>query len=267
MKLSIQVCITCLLFCMPCVGAEMDKEAFFKKYPQHTYQDIIIHNQLVSFGTVFCEPRYNVIRPILDLFERPFSVLDLGAAQGYFSYSISRDYPHSFCVMIDANVPLFSYSQHGDMLFDLCKLNAHLDNICYLNKTITLPDLVFLNQNEHFDVIIAFLVVHLMYTDLKDQIQVIENLLDLGDNLILEVANNVAVPFTDYVKTLSKTMECLYLGEVKRRKNPDSLATGKLFWFKKSKPHYINHEEEDHMIGLKKETFLQLNGVYPENVR
>jgi hypothetical protein len=258
--------LSCLLYTIPCFGAEMDAEIFFKKYSSPIYQDIIIHNQVVSSGTDLCAPRYDLIKPILDLYRRPFTVLDLGAAQGYFSFSIAHDYPHSSCVMIDANTSFYSYSRHGDMLYDLCLLNRHLDNICYLNKSITLPDLIFLNRNEHFDVVFALLVVHLMYDNLNTQKKVIEQLLRLGDNVILEVANDVDVVLTAYVESLSKRIECQYLGEVRRHKNPDSFSTGKLFWFKmRTSELDIDYIRKDRMIGLKKHTFLQLNGVYPSS--
>lgn len=244
------------------VNAETPLELFLDKYPGPIYQDIVIGNDIYPIGTDQCDTRYELIKPILDLYTQPFSVLDLGAAQGYFSFRTAHDYPQSSCTMIEANNTSY-YAHHGDMLYDLCQLNGHLNNIFYLHKRMDLSDLAFLNQKEHFDVVIAFLVVHLMHDNLQEQIKIIESLLTLGENLILEVANDVAVVHSAYLEFLSHSLDCQYLGEVKRHKDPISQSTGKLFWFKR-KTFQPTMERKD--ILIQKETFLHLGGVYPNDV-
>lgn len=249
----------CLFTLFSCFGAEeMNLENFLKKYSLPIYQDIIYHNQVISQGTDICDTRFEIIRPILDMYQRPFKLLDLGAAQGYFSFRTAREYPESFCVMIEANTSYHAYTKHGDMLYDLCLLNSDLKNICYLNKSMNLSSLSFLSTHEHFDVVLALLVIHLMYENLSDQMKVIEHLFSLGDNIILEVANEVAVPLTRYVESLSHKIECEYLGEVKRHHNSLSTSTGKLFWFKRNNP------SASHSQMLSNKVFVQLNGVYPK---
>lgn len=245
-----------------CFCGEMTKESFLQKYSHQIYQDVLVKNQIIAIGTDYCAIRYDLIKPILDMYDKDFSILDLGAAQGYFSFSIAQDFPQSSCVMIESNNTSY-YANHGDMLFDLCILNNHLQNIYYLNKRVNLSDLSYLNEHEHFDVIIAFLVVHLMEESLQEQINIIENLLILGDNLILEVANDVGVIHTSYVEFLSEKLDCQYLGEVKRHKDPRSTSTGKLFWFR-TKKSPINDSLKKHPP-IMRETFLQLNGIYPIN--
>ena len=151
-------------------------DLFSQKYSDPIYQDIVIQDTIYPIGSDYCEPRYKLIQPILDLYEGSFSVLDLGAAQGYFSFRIAHDYPQTLTVMVEANYTSY-YAHHGDMLYDLCLLNSHLPNIIYLNRRMDLSDLSFLNANEHFDVIIAFLVVHLMEDTLKKQIEILDSLL------------------------------------------------------------------------------------------
>lgn len=251
-----------LLFSSYCLYAEqIDIETFFKKYPLPIYQDIIIQGKVVSQGTDLCAQRFELIRPILELYDKDFKVLDLGSAQGYFSFRTAREYPHSFCVMVDANTTsYYAYAKHGDILYDLCLLNSDLKNICYLNKALTINDLTYLNQNEHFDVIFGLLVVHLMYDNLASQVQVIHQLLSLGDNVILEVANEVAIPLTQYVESLSTKIECEYLGEVKRHYDTKSTSTGKLFWFKKYQTASKNSQK------MQEKIFHHLNKVYPVDV-
>jgi hypothetical protein len=257
---SLFLAISCLQAETPLSSFENEGllDSFLCQFPGSIYQDIVIGEKIYPIGTDLCEPRYELIRPILDLYDRPFSLFDLGAAQGYFSFRIAHDYPHSSCVMAEANDTSY-YSRHGDMLYDLCLKNHDLKNISFLNRKMDLSDLSFLNQREHFDVVIAFLVVHLMHERLQEQIKIIESLLDLGENLILEVANDVNVTHTSYVEFLSQSFDCQYLGEVKRHKDQASGSTGKLFWFKQNRSFLKRCSN----IGIQQETFTHLNGVYP----
>lgn len=255
--------ISFLFFATSLKGAEMDLNSFLQKYPGPIYQDIVIGSEIHQIGTDQCEPRYQLIKPVFEQLNRPFSLLDLGAAQGYFSIRVANDFPHSSCVMIEANNTSY-YARHGDMLYDICLMNSHLKNICYLDKRMDINDLIYLNNKEHFDVVIAFLVVHLMHETLKEQIKIIECLLNLGDNLILEVANDVGVVHTSYVEYLSQSLDCQYLGEVKRHKDPISQSTGKLFWFKRKTSSSTKEKEKSPYQRIKKETFNRLNGKYPD---
>lgn len=257
MKKINKACLSILLFSTG-LNAVTAVDPFLDKYPGLIYQDLIIGKNIYPIGTDVCQSRYELLKPILNQLDRSFSLLDLGAAQGYFSFRVANDYPSSSCVMIEANNTSY-YTHHGDMLYDLCQLNPELKNIFYIQNRVNLSDLSYLNQNEHFDVVIAFLVVHLMEKTLKEQAKIIEVLLELGDNLILEVANDVGVIHTTYVEYLSHKIECEYLGEVNRHKKPSSKSTGKLFWFKKtpSQPKTTN------AFPIQRETFIQLGGVYP----
>ncbi len=237
------------------LDAEMPLDSFLSQFPGPIYQDVVIGKEIYPIGTDLCEPRYDLIKPILDFYDCPFSLFDLGAAQGYFSFRIARDYPHSTCVMAEANDTSY-YSRHGDMLYDLCLKNSDLNNIFYLNKRMNLSDLSFLNQKEHFDFVIAFLVVHLMHEKLQEQIKIINTLLALGDNLIIEIANDVSVVHTAYVEYLSQLLGGQYLGDVKRHKDQASQSTGKLFWFKQNRSSLSRN-------AIQLETFSYLNGVYP----
>lgn len=245
------------------LNAESPLDSFLNKYSDPIYQDIVINNDIFPIGSDYCEPRYHLFKPILDLYSGSFSVLDLGAAQGYFSFRMAHDYPKSSIVMVESNNTAY-YAHHGDMLYDLCLFNAHLPNIIYLNKRMDVADLTFLNAHEHFDVIIAFLVVHLMEDSLKKQAEILNSLLSLSDNLILEVANDVGVTHSAYVEYLCESLNGEYLGEVKRHKDPHSESTGKLFWFKSKKLRNTTAPTLP-FIAIQKETFLHLNGLYPTN--
>lgn len=237
--------------------AEELTDAFLKKYPL-TYQDICIQNQIIASGTDICDERLHLIRPVLDQYKRPVAVLDIGAAQGYFAFNIAYNYPDSCCVMIDTNTDY--YPNHGDMLLELCQLNKGLRNIYYLNKKLTLEDFSFLNSQEHFDLVLAFLVIHQIEDSLNKQIKLTQELLKLGDNVIIEVANDVNIPLASYIEYLSSKFDCTDLGEVRRHKDPNCPCSGRLFWFKTKE---IDHSEKRN-YKIKNSTFLNMNGLYPK---
>jgi len=239
------------------LSANSAVDSFLQKY-QLIYQDLVINNQIYPVGTDICNTRYELVKPILNQYNRPFTLLDLGAAQGYFSLRIASEYPHSTCVMIEANNTSY-YAHHGDMLYDLCQMNPQLDNIYYLQKRVDIEDLQFVKQKQHFDIVLAFLVVHLMHDQLDEQIKILNSLLEIGDNLIIEVANDVHISHTNYVEFLSHKLGAVFLGELRRHKDPKSTSTGKFYWFK-SRDFKIDNVPRS---GIQSEIFKKLNGVYP----
>ena len=49
------------------------------------YQDLWINGEILSKGCgPDCPSRYETLRPLLNAFKRPFSVLEIGANNGYF---------------------------------------------------------------------------------------------------------------------------------------------------------------------------------------
>lgn len=251
-----------LLITVTCnLPADEYLDRFLESYPGCIYQDIVIGDNIFPIGTDLCDCRYELLKPVLDNFEGSFSVLDLGAAQGYFSFRIAREYPLSSCVMVESNHTAY-YSLHGDMLYDLCQLNSHLKNIYYLNRKMDIHDLHLISMNEHFDLVIAFLVVHLMHNELNEQIKILKTLLKLSDNLIIEIANDVGVIHSSYVEYLSDSLEATYLGEVNRHKDSNSKSKGKLFWFKKNNDVAEINRNKD--TPLHRTTYELLNGVFPE---
>lgn len=251
--------LTFFLFCSH-LHAEIDRnyEGFCSKYPGPAYQDLWINNRCVRPGTDVCSTRYEMLLPILNQYTAPFSVLDLGAAQGYFSFRIAENYPHAQCIMVGTNTNY--YGNHGDMLYDLCHLNNHLKNVVYLNKLIDLEDLRRLSSREHFDVLLALLVVHQIDESLPKRALIIDALLELADHVIIEVSNDVAPELASYVENLSKKIKSIYLGEVRRHYNFSSTATGKLYCFTKDPKSTQVHSSQ----GISSQTFTDFHGVYPE---
>jgi hypothetical protein len=189
-------------------------------------------------------------------------VLDVGAAQGYFSFRIAQDYPQSTCVMAESDDTSY-YAHHGSMLHDLCLLNRGLANVVHLDKRLDAADLAYLAEAEHFDVVLALLVVHLMEETLREQIEVLKALLSMGDQIIIEVAAEVGVSCTAYVEYLGDSLDARFLGEVRRHKDPSSPAIGKLLWFTRPGAQAPSPRPGRGRPALGAATFMRLNGIHP----
>lgn len=188
------------------------------KYNYEQYQDIIINGKVVkaASGEHETQSRYAIIKTILDKYKRPFTLLDIGASQGYFSFKAAYDYD-VVCVMIEGNNP--AYPMVGSQLLDLCKLNTSLDNIILLNKKVIHEDLQLLSECEHFDVILAFNIIHWFDNDWK---KVTNAILNMGDNVIIETPpqeevtdsyhNKIRKDIEDYLHSKNATI----IGTVKR---------------------------------------------------
>lgn len=235
---------------------------YCRQNSEQIYQDIWINQKTMFQGVNLCENRYELIKPILqDLKE--FSVLDVGAAQGYFSFRIASDFPGAHCSMIEhANK---SYDHHARLLYQLCLLN-NLPNVNYFHKEISVPVLETLSDKVHFDVVLALLVVHQIDDDMEIRKTAIRNLLQLGNHVILEVSNDVAPELRDYVRDQLSTndeFERFFLGEVPRYYNPTkayggkySNGKGEFYYFKRKNPLPSIHE-------MPHEVFTNMTSVYP----
>ncbi|MBT8489910.1 MAG: hypothetical protein KJN62_02560, partial [Deltaproteobacteria bacterium] len=147
------------------------------------YQDIFINGKIVkpaNYNHFDCETRYTIIKKVLDKYNRPFTMLDIGASQGYYSFRTAYNY-NSVCVMIEGNNN--EYPLIGDQLLDLCKCNTSLDNIILFQKPIVIADLQYLSECEHFDVILALNILHWLGSNWKAAADAI---IAMGNNIIIE---------------------------------------------------------------------------------
>lgn len=152
------------------------------KFGYEQYQDIVINNKVVkkATGKHNCQVRYEVLKKLLDRYERPFTMLDIGASQGYYSFRTAYEYD-SVCVMIEGNNS--HYPMVGTQLLELCKANNQVDNIIFLNKSIIPEDLKMLSACEDFDVVLAMNVIH-WFGDRWQEVA--DAILAMGDNIVIE---------------------------------------------------------------------------------
>jgi hypothetical protein len=194
------------------------------------YQDIIINNEVISKGSRECVSRYEALKPFLNHYKRPFTVLDVGASQGYFSFRIAHDYP-AICTMIEGNYQNNEQEGTADSLEALCQKNSDLNNIMLLKKNITSQELKILSECEHFDVVLALNIVHHFGEQWK---QVINALLAMGDHIIIQVppADDTAAAGSQYLPAINNYLEThphTILGHFERQTTPGVFDTMFLF--------------------------------------
>jgi SAM-dependent methyltransferase len=112
------------------------------------YQTLRIDGKDIERGERICDERYALIEPVLKIYERPITVLDLGANLGYFSLRIAEDYP-AVCVAIDSDPVLRTSLMANDR-----------PDVLGITKRLTTEDLTELLKCEHFDVVLALNVLH-----------------------------------------------------------------------------------------------------------
>jgi hypothetical protein len=119
---------------------------------------------------------YKTIMPLLNRYERAFTVLDLDAHLGYYSFNIVHDY-NAICVMVE--------EKQGDILAELCDENI-LGNrkLMVLKKKLSHDELIRLSECEHFDVILALHGIPETDTNARETLNTI---LKLGDHIITKI--------------------------------------------------------------------------------
>lgn len=137
--------------------------------PRVPYQDFTCNGRIVC-GPRECAGRYELLRPILDQFNRRFTVLDIGAHMGYFGTRIAQDY--------DAVVVMADYE---GALVEQCKA-IHPKRTIALHRTLTVDDLRDLADCEHFDVVLALNVLH----HWEDWRAAADAVLRIGEHTIIE---------------------------------------------------------------------------------
>ena len=143
-----------------------------------TYNDVRIKGQTISSGYRESEDRYKEIFKFCKKFNRPISVLDLGAAEGYFTFRLSEDFSGVF-------IAVESDSKRN--LLDTCKKNNNR-NILLLEKQMNLKSLKNLKEVQHFDIVLALNIVHHFDEPFQD---VIDTLVSMSSFCFFEHPNSL----------------------------------------------------------------------------
>ena len=172
-------------------------------HTREQYQDIVINGQLISEGSCDCQTRYKGLKPLLENFKRKFTVLDIGAAQGFFSFKIAHEYD-AVTVMIEGDHT--GGGETADQLLGLCKENTALDNIIYLKKHISVEELERLAECEYFDVVLALNMVHHFGKDWK---RALDAIFKLGNYIVIEIppSTDKAFAHNEQIKTCERYLD------------------------------------------------------------
>ena len=143
-----------------------------------TYNDIRIKGKTHSLGYRNSEKRYAEIFKFCKKFNRPISVLDLGAAEGYFTFRLAEDFSGVF-VAVESNPER--------KLLELCiKNNDH--KVLLLNKQMNLKNLKNIKEVQHFDVVLALNIIHHFDEPFQD---VLETLISMSSFCFVEHPNSL----------------------------------------------------------------------------
>ncbi len=117
-----------------------------------------------------CDDRYAPIRELAAKFKRPFSVLDVGANFGWFSFSLMSEF--DCCAVMVDDKPI------GDLIAKHAP-----DRSVWLNTHLTGHELKRLSKSEHFDIVLGLSVLH----HIEDFEEALDGLIHLGQYVFLEI--------------------------------------------------------------------------------
>ena len=143
---------------------------------QH-YQDIWINGVAQTRGIRDCERRYQPIQAHCRTYNRPITILDIGANLGYYSFRLSSAFDCT-SVMIEGA------PQYQKALLDLVKRQKCRNRLILLGKRVDLDVLRELSKCEHFDVVLAMRVVHHFQEPFAE---VVNAIVSLGDSVFFEL--------------------------------------------------------------------------------
>ncbi|HEY7822240.1 MAG TPA: class I SAM-dependent methyltransferase [Acidimicrobiia bacterium] len=138
------------------------------------YQDIWVQGKRESKGVRECESRYEMIAGVARLFNRPFTVLDIGANLGYFSLRLAEDFD---CTVLALE------GHYSSWLREVLDKNGN-DRVISVSRTATLDDLRTLADVEHFDLTLALSVTHHVGASYSDVLRQVRR---MGMTTILEL--------------------------------------------------------------------------------
>jgi len=140
------------------------------------YQDAWVKGKRVKKGKRECEKRYLAIRRELARLgysadaEKPMTVLDIGAANGYFSFRLAEDF-NARVTMIESSPDIVKW----------VKLNGN-PNVSLIRRAVSARELDAMAKKKRFDVVLALSVLH----HFPDFARAVRAIFRLGDVVFVE---------------------------------------------------------------------------------
>lgn len=234
-----------------------------------------LHSNIQNFDTKN-KHRYQCLQSFLEQYQRPFTMLEIGAKADSCSFKVAHNYQNSVCVI----------TQNDQGLLDAFVSQNRFNNIILLNMLFSPDQLQHLADCEHFDLITAF--------DIADQFKInwqeaIDAMLNLGDHLVIDVPSSRTdindyillkggVAFGEVLLEQDSNISILYM--IKSQKNYLQRKT----WLRlamKNSPYYIQSDFKQKSLckpnnwpkgskkistwlpGINLVTFKMCHGVYP----
>ena len=177
-----------------------------------TYNDIRINGKTISLGYRNSEKRYSEIFKFCKKFNRPISVLDLGAAEGYFTFRLAEDFSGVF-VAVESNPER--------KLLELCKKNND-PKVLLLNRQMNLKNLKNIKEVQHFDIVLALNIIHHLDEPFQD---VLETLVSMSSFCFLEHPNSLENESTKNSQRLdTEKLDLEKFKPILLNKNPSGLG-------------------------------------------
>lgn len=165
------------------------------------YQDIWVKGKVEKRGVRDCGERWDIIRDFAARYNRPFTVLDIGANLGYFSLRLAEEFD---CTVVSLE------GIYGEWIKKVYERNEN-PRVILLQHVFSLEDLKTLAGVEHFDMVLALSVAH--HIGPWDQTQRV--LRELGDNVIVEMATEPNACNANYVSEAKVPEDARMLGEAR----------------------------------------------------
>ncbi|SFJ77535.1 Methyltransferase domain-containing protein [Halobacillus dabanensis] len=128
--------------------ANMNESNYFLRGNRFVYQDIWVKGKLVKKGLRECVNRYEKIKEKMMEWDDPFTVLDLGANNGYFSFRIAEDFK--------VPVTMIEEKKEARKIYDMNE-NPY---VTLMNRRVDIEELKELCKEKKFDVVLALSVLH-----------------------------------------------------------------------------------------------------------
>lgn len=216
------------------------------------YQTILVNGKEVqtsynaSGGSQIIYDRYEAIRGVLKQYNRPFTILDLGANNGFFSLKIAEEFD-AVCVMVDGS----------ERLTEICTLNTDRNKIIHFQKRLTQADIIKLAELEHFDVVLSLLVLH----HVDNWRLWLDALFKMSDNLIIETpAINDPINKQENTKKLASYLTALPSGKQIGQFPRGQGINDHMLWFCQNQKSFDVPAKQ---WGISPATFFLFNGAYP----
>ncbi|MBJ7449625.1 MAG: class I SAM-dependent methyltransferase [Parachlamydiales bacterium] len=140
------------------------------------YQDVWIKGRKFMSGSRDCTYRYEFIREFCTHFNRPITVLDIGANMGYYSIRLAEQFPGTF-VMFEGRELEHRY------LKQICISNDNA-RLVTLPQFIDLKQILEISKSFTFDLVLGLSVVHHFSEPFQ---KVVEGMMQLGSYVMLEL--------------------------------------------------------------------------------